>query len=204
MKTEEVIVCKPVKEGNEERWDQIEHTYTTSFPEAERRPFPLVRRLACENPAFTVYALLKESLPPSPQTGAIGESEEKKRDTYVGFITAWTFEEFTYIEHFAIDESARNGGIGGKALKQFLAISQAPIVLEVEIPTDELSKRRIGFYERLGFVLDMHLYYQPPYQKGGETLEMRLMTHGAIDLAAAFEPVKETLHTQVYGVKKNS
>lgn len=200
MKSEEVIVCRPVKEENEERWKQIEHTYIASFPEAERRPFPSLCRLACENPAFTVYALLKKS---SVSLLQAGEIEKKEREEYVGFITTWTFEDFIYIEHFAIDEAARNGGIGGKALKQFLDACQAPIVLEVEIPTDELSKRRIGFYERLGFVSDTHLYYQPPYQKGGETLEMRLMTHGAIDLTTAFEYVKNTLHTQVYGVKRN-
>lgn len=195
MKSEEIIVCSPVVEGNEERWKQVEHTYTASFPEAERRSFPLVRQLACENPAFTVYALLKDSAPSKKR-----EIEENKEEVYVGFITAWTFDDFTYIEHFAIDESARNGGIGGKALNQFLTACQAPIVLEVEIPTDELSKRRIGFYERQGFVLDTHQYYQPPYQKGGETLEMLLMSHGAIDLGTAFERVKKTLHTHVYGV----
>lgn len=204
MKSEEVIVCIPVKKENEERWELIEQTYTASFPEAERRPFPLVRRLACENPAFTVYALLKESPTLSHPTEVFKEGEAKEGQVYVGFITAWTFEDFTYIEHFAIDESARNGGIGGRALKQFLAACQAPIVLEVETPTDELSQRRIGFYERQGFLLDTHPYHQPPYREGGETLEMRLMTHGTIHLDTTFEHVKETLYTHVYGVKKNS
>lgn len=191
MRPEEVIVCKPVNEKNESVWNRIEHTYMDSFPEAERRPFPLLRRLSCEHPAFTVWALFQQ-LPTL--------STEATQEVYTGFITAWKFEKFIYIEHFAIDASARNGGIGGRALKQFLASCQAPVVLEVEIPTDELSKRRIGFYERLGFTLDQHLYYQPPYQEGGETLEMRLMTYGKIDLAIFFEQVKQTLYTQVYGV----
>lgn len=194
MRTEEVIVCKPVKEENESVWNRIEHTYTDSFPEAERRPFPLVRRLSLEHPAFTVYVLTRRQAT---------LSEAKAQESYVGFITAWKFDKFIYIEHFAIDESARNGGRGGRALKQFLASCQAPVVLEVEIPTDELSKRRIGFYERLGFTLDQHLYHQPPYQEGGETLEMRLMTYGGIDLTGCFEQVKHTLYTQVYGVKTN-
>lgn len=209
METQEVIICKPIKEGscvsfqeasvapcstvkdtvrdeNVNLWSRIEQTYTQSFPESERRPFPLVCRLVEENPAFTVYALFKKQEP---------------RPLYAGFLTAWDFNDFIYIEHFAIDEAARNGGIGGKALKQFLASCQAPVVLEVEIPTDDLSTRRIGFYERLGFRLDTHVYYQPPYQKGSPTLEMRLMTYGDLPLSDRFEAVKTTLYKNVYGVQ---
>ena len=54
----------------------------------------------------------------------------------------------------------RNGGIGAEAMKQFLAFCGTPVVLEVEMPADEMSKRRIGFYERLGFKLDNHVYHQ--------------------------------------------
>ena len=86
-------------------------------------------------------------------------------------------------------------------MKQFLAFCGTPVVLEVEIPADEMSKRRIGFYERLGFKLDNHVYHQPPYREGGEWLEMRLMTYGNVDLEYSFEQVKNCLHRNVYGVK---
>lgn len=111
------------------------------------------------------------------------------------------FEGFVYAEHFAIDESARNGGIGAKAMTSFLALHEDPVVLEVEMPTEEMSKRRIGFYERLGFVLDHHVYFQPPYRKGEAFLEMRLMTHGKLDLEQSFERVKTIIHQNVYGVE---
>ena len=107
----------------------------------------------------------------------------------------------TYVEHFAIDPAARNGGIGAEAMKQFLVFCGTPVVLEVEMPTDEMSKRRIGFYERLGFKLDNQVYHQPPYREGGEWLEMRLMTYGDVDLEYSFEQVKNCLHKNVYGVK---
>ncbi|MCS2918128.1 hypothetical protein NXW71_08215 [Parabacteroides merdae] len=69
------------------------------------------------------------------------------------------------------------------------------------MPTDEMSKRRIGFYERLGFKLDNQVYHQPPYREGGEWLEMRLMTYGDVDAEHSFELVKNCLHKNVYGVK---
>lgn len=182
MSSNTEVICKQVKESNDPLLDLVEKTYNDSFPEGERRHFSLVRKLLEQDPRFVMYAFLRG-------------------DTYLGFITGWEFETFTYAEHFAIDEAARNGGIGGKAMKQFLALSGAPVVLEVEMPAEEMSKRRIGFYERLGFVLDNHIYHQPPYREGESWLEMRLMTHGQIDLGHLFGEVKECIHTHVYGVK---
>lgn len=178
-----VIVCRPVEDISDPLLDLVEKTYNDSFPEGERRSFHLVRELIRQNSRFTLYSLLRD-------------------DVYVGFITAWRFEEFTYAEHFAVDESARNGGIGAKGMAQFLSFCNTPVVLEVEMPVDDMSKRRIGFYERLGFVLDNHVYFQPPYRIGESWLEMRLMTFGEINLEQSFEKVKDRIHKHVYGVKE--
>ena len=133
MSLQSVVACRSVKDFSDPVLDLIERTYTESFPEVERRDFSLVRNLVRDESRFIVYALSKE-------------------DRYVGFITGWLFDGYTYVEHFAIDPAARNGGIGAEAMKQFLVFCGTPVVLEVEMPTDEMSKRRIGFYERLGFV----------------------------------------------------
>ena len=174
MNLQSVVVCRSVKDFSDPVLDLIEKTYMESFPEVERRDFSLVRNLVKDESRFIVY---------------------------VGFITGWLFDGYTYTEHFAIDPAARNGGIGAEAMKQFLAFCGTPVVLEVEMPADEMSKRRIGFYERLGFKLDNHVYHQPPYREGGEWLEMRLMTYGNVDLEYSFEKVKNCLHRNVYGVK---
>ncbi len=86
-------------------------------------------------------------------------------------------------------------------MSRFLAGRKDPVVLEVEMPTDALSKRRIGFYERLGFVLDHHTYFQPPYRSGEAFLEMRLMTYGELNLERSFERLKAILYQNVYKVK---
>lgn len=182
MSLSAVIECRPVKDFSDPLLDKVEKTYNDSFPEAERRVFFLVKELVKEEPRFTVYTLFRNG-------------------AYAGFITAWQFESFAYVEHFAIDESARNGGIGAEAMRQFMALCDVPVILEVEIPSEEMSKRRIGFYERLGYALDNHVYYQPPYRQGEEFLEMRLMSYGNIDLQQSFEEVKDCIHRYVYGVK---
>ena len=182
MDTDQVIICKLVKDANDPLFDRVEKTYNDSFPEEERRAFTLVRALLADDDRFMLYALLREG-------------------AYVGFMTAWQFDGFVYAEHFAIDEAARNGGIGAKSMKGFLAVHQDPVVLEVEMPVEEMSKRRVGFYERLGFVLDHHIYYQPPYRSGEAYLKMRLMSYGDINLDNSFEEVKLSIHKNVYGVK---
>lgn len=183
MNVDDRIVCRPLTDAGDALLEQVKHTYEASFPANERRDFALLRELVKENPYFRMYALLR------------GE-------TYVGFLTAWRFETFVYIEHFAIDEAARCGGIGAEAMRQFLASVALPVVLEVELPADELSRRRVGFYERLGFALDTHTYFQPPYHPGDEPLEMRLMYVGNVNMKEGFESVRKQLHREVYGVNE--
>lgn len=183
MSLVEDVVCIPVTDVSNPLLNQVEKTYNDSFPAEERRDFSLIRKLVKEDPRFIVYTLLRDNI-------------------YVGFITAWQFDTFAYIEHFAIDEAARNGGIGAKGMKQFLVKCKPPVVLEVEMPTEEMSKRRVGFYERQGFVLDNHIYHQPPYREGDSWLEMRFMTYGEINMADSFDKVKACIYYHVYGVKE--
>lgn len=178
----EEIICIPVQEVTDSLLDRVEKTYVESFPEAERRDFSLVKELIRgNNPRFKMFALLN-------------------KEEYAGFITVWELDEFVYVEHFAIEEAARSGGLGGKALQQYLSASERPVVLEVEHPLDEMSKRRIGFYERLGFRLDNHDYKQPPYRKDEEWLDLYLMSYGEIDLNQSYELVKAKIYKYVYGV----
>lgn len=182
MKAENTINCTAITVKDEELLMNVRNTYIRSFPESERRDFDLIKNLLRENPYFNMHVLLKN-------------------DLYAGFITSWEFPEFVYVEHFAIDESARNGGIGGKAMQHFLKKSTLPVVLEVELPEDEMSRRRIGFYERLGFRLDSRPYRQPPYGPGLPWLDLCLMYYGPIDLDKSFETVKQQLYKHVYGVE---
>jgi len=180
-KMDQRILCKPVKDVNDLLLEQVEKTYINSFPVMERREFADLCKLI-NSDIFTIYTLCS------------GEQ-------YIGFITSWQWNDFIYIEHFAIEESARNGGMGGKAMTEFLISWDKPVVLEVEAPVDEMSKRRIGFYERLGFKLDDHSYQQPPYRQGESWLDMCLMSYGDINLMEQFETVKQYLYKYVYGVK---
>ena len=77
----------------------------------------------------------------------------------------------------------RNHGCGTQVLKAWLEAKGKPVVLEVELPADDLTRRRVGFYERNGFVLHKDFdYLQPPYKPGDDELPLKLMPHGECGL----------------------
>ncbi|MDE6714954.1 MAG: GNAT family N-acetyltransferase, partial [Muribaculaceae bacterium] len=132
--------------SSENRLNEVKHIYLASFPADERRPFAVVRRyLKCSRRPFHILAAVMD-------------------DRVASFISYWEFPEFRYIEHFATLSSLRGDGIGSWLLHEFLHKSPLPVILEVELPDNDLAKRRIEYYVRQGFSLhdDFH-YIQPPY-----------------------------------------
>lgn len=125
-------------------------------------------------------------------------------NTPVGFITYWDFDHFYYVEHFAINPTLRNSGYGKKVLDFLCKELNLPIVLEVEMPLEEMAQRRINFYKRQGFVLWEKEYQQPPYKNGDPFLPMYLMVYSSLQCKQDFDTVKKKIHKEVYNVKMNS
>ena len=96
---------------------------------------------------------------------------------FIGFILWWEFENIRYIEHLAILPRLRGKRYGLRVIERFIAKSEAGILLEVEHPTTEINKRRIGFYQRIGFVINKYKYKQPPHKKNGSPVPLILMTY---------------------------
>ena len=181
-----MIEIKQVKTQDEADYAFVEKLMLTAFPQGERRDTVQQREYSDHNPRFC--------------NNIIGENDnEKGTGKDIGMISYWTMGDFYYIEHFAIDPGLRNGGYGKRVLEMIKKQLKGPIVLEVEEPEDEMSTRRIHFYERLGFTLHRKPYMQPPYRKGDSGLPMFLMTYGDIDMESNFEKVKKTLYKEVYG-----
>ena len=97
-------------------------------------------------------------------------------ETFIGFLLWWDFEALRYIEHFATAPLARNKGYGKSILQDFMTQTEKPILLEVELEKTTLDKRRVKFYERLGFKLNQHYYELPTFQEDEKALQLLLMT----------------------------
>ena len=158
---------------NETNFPEIYRIMQASFSDDEYRPYD--EQLALfEEPEYRIYYMP------------------------AGFLAVWEFESFIYIEHFAVDPALRNSGTGSAMLKELVKQYQKLICLEVELPEDELTRRRIGFYERNGFVFNEYPYIQPPISKGKSPVPLRIMTYKSEITREEFQKMKEILYRRVY------
>lgn len=96
-------------------------------------------------------------------------------DVFVGLILYWEQEQFIYIEHFCILPEMRNKQYGQKTLA-LLAKQGKTLILEIDPPENDISKRRKGFYERCGFRENFFTHIHPPYHKENEGHHLVIMT----------------------------
>lgn len=133
-------------------WPIYEH----SFPDCERRILASYEAICRHEETFFAQT-------------------EYREGRAVALLWGWKTEEFTYLEHFAVLSEMRNGGYGGALLDAFIA-SHPNIILEVEPPDTPLRRRRIGFYERHGLILNDFEYINPGYRVEPSPYPLRLMS----------------------------
>ena len=120
----------------------------------------------------------------------------------VGLITFWSFADFVYVEHFAIDNSIRGKGLGGLAIEMLLKKVEKPVVLEVEPPVGDIEKRRIAFYQHNGLYLnDQFEYFVPPVRNLKHRLYFHLMSSKRKINNIEFEKYYPQILKMVYGIE---
>ncbi|MDD2961005.1 MAG: GNAT family N-acetyltransferase [Muribaculaceae bacterium] len=164
---------------------QIKLLYLSAFPKNERRDFDKVIEILKYNNLFNIFVATDD------------------QNNFCGFISYWEWNDFIYIEHFAVEPELRGNKIGEKMINHFKEINNKPIILEVEPPTCEIAQRRINFYLRCNFILNSNVeYMQPPYSKGEDFFKLILMSYGKLDLYNSC-PIIRQIHKDVYGVNYN-
>ncbi len=160
-------------------FDEIYPILEEAFPVEELREKERQRALL-EKPQYRLYGI------------------KSPRGALLGAMALWDFNDFVYVEHFAIKPPYRNGGFGGKRLMEMVGWSRRPVVLEVEVPIGDVTKRRVGFYERHGFFYNEYPYLQPPMRPGQKMLPLRLMTTPEKISEDVYKRYKSMIHKIVY------
>jgi hypothetical protein len=161
-------------------WPEFFQLYQSAFPGAERRTEQeLISMIA--NPMLSLNTIILDR-------------------EFTGLFNYWNFDSFFYIEHFAIVVSKRNTGIGRQFLQHFA--HDKTVVLECELPEDELSKRRILFYQNLGFRIYPFSYAQPPYSNNKPPVSMLLLTNSPDLSELTFRQISARIAEFVY-LQKN-
>lgn len=164
-----------------EIFDKIFKLMEESFPEEEYREYKEQKKLLYK-PEYSII------------------TKKDKEDNLLGFISSWKIDKFNFIEHFAVNPSMRGKGIGSEMLKDFIKNSTHPIILEVELPNNEMSIRRIKFYEKLGFVLNHFKYHQMPLRKNCNPIEMYIMSYPKALTLEEFKSIKNSIYKIVYPI----
>lgn len=94
---------------------------------------------------------------------------------FIGLLFHWNAGEFHYVEHLAICSKLRGQDMGSKALSAFCRGKR--VILEIDPPVDEISIRRLHFYQRLGFVENPHEYIHPSFRRPFTPHKLVLMSY---------------------------
>ena len=121
-------------------------------------------------------------------------------DKIAGLLAFWDLGEVIFIEHFAVKKELRNKGLGKEMLGELLTEKKAIFCLEVELPQNETARRRIAFYERMGFHFHNFPYVQPSMDQGREPIPLRIMTNSPFLSKDEFEKLRDLLYKKIYKV----
>jgi len=149
----EYLLVDP-KEG--ERWSNVWQLYEESFPVAERRKKE-DHLLACTDEHF---------FPLSVWEG----------DALVGLMFFWEWKSYRYLEHLAVHPDLRGHGYGSQMLR-YLRDSEHTIILEIDPLINELSVRRLQFYERAGYTLTPYRFVHLPYRLEAQPQELLILSY---------------------------
>ena len=179
---------------------QMDHIFTYS----KSNPIP-------DEKFERVFSILESSFPKSERGNAELHRREHSRDNFrcmccepegvpAAFINYYELpeQEFIFVEHFAVSEELRGKGVGSAMMRELIAgYSPLNIVLEVESPVDDITRRRVAFYQRLGFSLNSGAYFQPPFYGNPQPLPLKLMSTIPLS-AASFESTALSIHHNIY------
>lgn len=144
--------------------------------------------LAEESDFPKIHEIMHAVFPPNERRSYNGQRElmnhhnyklylQRHQERIIAFLAVWEFDDFNYIEHFAVESAYRGNGLGEKMLNEYLSHAVKPVFLEVEPPLTEIARRRIKFYERVGFHLNKFDYRQPALQAGQKPLLLKNMSY---------------------------
>ncbi len=150
------LYFKRIRDIKEEMYPFFQSIYSVSFPLHEQRS---------EEQQLMAFKDSRYFL--------CGVSEDEK---LIAFIAYWEFEDYIYIEHFAVHPERRGKNIGSKVLQVFAEKVKKTILLEIDPPVDSVSNKRLEFYRRLGYKANPYSHFHPPYIRGHKPHELMMLS----------------------------
>ncbi len=138
------------------RWEALWRLYEESFPKAERRKKADHLRAVTDERFYPLSAWEGREL--------------------VGLMFFWEWDRFRYLEHLAINPGLRGQGYGSRMLRD-LRDSEHTVILEIDPLINELSVRRLQFYEQAGYTLTPYRFVHLPYRLDAKAQELLILSY---------------------------
>lgn len=140
-----------LSEAGDELLHSARKLYEESFPSYERRTWDTQMR-AASNPDARCNLMLSDD------------------DVFLALLFYWIHDHIVYVEYLAVNPNLRGQNIGSRVMEHLIeGYHEKSIILEIDPPVDEISIRRLHFYERLGFVKNSYTYVHPSYSTGPDS-----------------------------------
>lgn len=178
-----VWMVKRMKLTEREQFDIVYHIFEQSFIPGELRPYDKMKDLWLQK-KFKIY-------------------QYEKQGSIVGGLSLWEFDDFIYIENFAVKEEMRGYGIGGQMIDYIQSLYAGQLlVLEVDKPVDKISQQRIAFYQRHHWIYNHYHYIQPNLRSNSPIIHLMIMSYPTPLDDDLFTKIKLQIFQQVYNVNK--
>ena len=162
--------------ASDKLYDKAYQLYQNSFPYLERRD-------------DNGHSLIMQK--PDYHFSVLTQNEE-----LLGIMLYFETDNFIYLEHFAVVPEKRGNGIGAKGVEILKNIGKT-VILEIEYPVDEITNRRLDFYNRNGFKLTTHYHIQAKYHKGDDDLPLKILSYPSEITASEYKNFKDYLNREV-------
>lgn len=159
--------------------------YSYSFPACERRSLEAQRKALEEQPECSMEVF----------------THDDNADKATGLMICWSFDDSIYLENFAVSKNERNNGAGGRMLDSFIERNaHRRIILDIDMPVDDISCRRLGFYRRHGFVANTQRRHIQPNlsDRNAEGFELLLLSHGSELNDDEYRLFRERFENRIY------
>lgn len=147
-----------IKSIGDKWYEEFSRIYSTSFPIYEQRNREQ-QIDAFNNKHYNLLCLIEDNV-------------------LLSFIAFWNFEVYTYIEHFAVNEKFRGRNLGTQTLSKFEELIGKTIILEIDPVIDDISAKRLLFYQNIGFKLCKQAHIHPPYNSSYKPHELLVLNTG--------------------------
>lgn len=151
-----MMECRRLKNAEELSASGLWQLYQEAFPREERRSWHQQCRAMALEESFCCL-------------------EMREADVVVGLIFCWEMGGAVFVEHFAVKAELRGRGLGRRML-EYLQNCGRPLVLEAELPLDEVAVRRLRFYQNAGFTILPVEHVQLPFHKDTPAVAMHLLS----------------------------